>query len=79
MLYTAVPLERIYAQQPSSSKQNDNDTDYKDISLEYGRIKAKREKDHYIVERIESTNMSDYLMEEYSPGAVIQVEQDLNS
>lgn len=81
MLYTIMPLERIYSNRVESiySKRkiqetnNLNDSEYRNLSLSYGSIYAKREGDTYIVERITSTDMSDYLNPQYAPGTTIDV------
>ncbi len=80
MLYTVVPLERIYAI-PSSSEQSNKDkqkqkeepeAEYRDIMIPHGRIVARREGENYIVERINSTDMQDYLNDGYVPGKNIK-------
>lgn len=76
MLYTVRPLERIYAA-PSvfgQSKQGDpkandiSNPEYKEVMLPNGRIVTRRDGENYVIERINSTNMQDYLNEEYVPG-----------
>lgn len=81
MLYTVVPLERIYSCRTQSilgntrgrtdSKSELESVEYKNISLQHGRIYAKRDGDNYIVDGICSTDMSDYLNSEYMPGSKI--------
>lgn len=81
MLYTVVPLERIYSYRTesilcNSSRNKDNKTEeveYKQISLPNGRIYARRDGENYVVDGIHSTDMSDYLNSEYSPGSVIKM------
>jgi len=75
MLYTSRPLERIYAPPEvfdQSKKKKDDVADskieYKEVNLPNGRILTRRDGDNYIIERINSTDMSDYLKAEYSPG-----------
>ena len=74
MLYTSRPLERIYAPPSvfdvnrSEKPTNKAVDDYKEVLLPNGRIVTRREGDNYIIERINSTDMSDYLNEKYFPG-----------
>lgn len=82
MLYTVVPLERIYSYRTESvlgiSKdtelKNTGDTavEYRDINLEHGSVRARRDGENFVVEEINSTDMSDYLNKEYMPGSVIK-------
>lgn len=82
MLYTVVPLERIYSNQARSildeyrvkSYQATEEIEYKDISISHGRIYARKEGNKYIVDKIHSTNMEDYLNEKYAPGAEIAID-----
>lgn len=72
MLYTAKPLERIYAD-PSvfDSKRKARPTEeseYKETILANGRIVSRREGENYVIESLRSTDMKDYLNEEYYPG-----------
>lgn len=79
MLYTARPLERIYAP-PEVFNHNknvnngaeDSSIEYKEVILPSGRIVTRRDGENYIIERINSTDMSDYLNTEYSPGKSYQ-------
>lgn len=81
MLYTTVPLERIYSCRTESilintnnrgkTKEENETNEFKNISLQHGRIYAKRDGDHYVVDGISSTDMSDYLNSEYIPGSII--------
>jgi hypothetical protein len=76
MLYTVRPLERIYAppgvfdekkkEKPGSTGQTEGE--YKEVLLPNGRIVTRREGENYIIERINSTDMQDYLNDEYAPG-----------
>ena len=74
MLYTARPLERIYAvpsafnhaiQETGKDEANQN---YRDVLLPNGRLITRRDGDNYVIERINSTDMNDYLNEAYFPG-----------
>ena len=78
MLYTARPLERIYAApgvfDPSRAEKEAGKAEasakpeYKEVLLPSGRIVTRREGNNYIIERINSTDMQDYLNDEYNPG-----------
>lgn len=74
MLYTVVPLERIYVDQNAKDQaaKDQNELEYKDVYLKHGRVVARRDGDNYIVHRINSTDMSDYLNVDYSPGNIIE-------
>ncbi|MDI9509978.1 MAG: hypothetical protein GX319_09220 [Clostridiales bacterium] len=74
MLYTVIPLERIYVDQRAEDKKTIDETDaeYKDLVLKHGRVVTRRDGDNYVVQRINSTDMRDYLNEEYSPGKIIK-------
>ncbi len=75
MLYTARPLERVYAA-PEVFDHNRKEkisaqameAEYKEVLLPNGRIITRRDGENYIIERISSTDMKDYLKAEYSPG-----------
>ena len=84
MLYTVRPLERIYAtpdtfdsgrwgdgskfQTGSSGQDKSEAADYKEVLLPNGRIVTRRNGEGYIIERLHSTDMRDYLNQEYAPG-----------
>ena len=74
MLYTVMPLERVYARPASytdirqEKMQERTDPQYREVTLPHGRIVTRREGDNYIIERVNSTDMSDYLNLDYSPG-----------
>lgn len=82
MLYTVMPLERIYTCRTESILKNSNHFDditsastaeeYKNIALPHGRIYARRDGDNYIVDGINSTDMSDYLNSNYVLGSIIK-------
>ena len=78
MLYTVVPLERIYADKRADKQtpKNDNEPEYKEIPLKYGRVVARRDGDNYVVHRIISTDMSDYLNMDYYPGQIIKIKDN---
>jgi len=77
MLYTSRPLERIYAPPEVFNKSKSRSTradareataEYKEIMLPSGRLITRRDGDNYIIERVNSTDMKDYLRAEYTPG-----------
>ncbi len=74
MLYTVMPLERVYARPASytdirqEKPQASNAPQYQEVTLPHGRIMTRQERDGYIIERVSSTDMRDYLNEAYSPG-----------
>lgn len=74
MLYTVVPLERIYVDQNAKdqAKKEETEPEYREILLKHGRVVTRRDGDNYVVHRINSTDMSDYLNDDYSPGKVIK-------
>jgi hypothetical protein len=78
MLYTVVPLERIYAIPHSKDGNNkdqqinDAQSEYRDVLLPHGRIVARRDGENYIIERVNSTDMNDYLKDDYVPGKNIK-------
>ena len=74
MLYTVVPLERIYVDQRAndSALKGEAEPEYKEVLLKHGRVIARREGENYVVQNINTTDMSDYLNAEYSPGKIIK-------
>ena len=74
MLYTVVPLERIYVDQRAKeqAKKEETEPQYKEVLLKHGRVVTRRDGDNYVVQKINSTDMSDYLNDEYSPGKIIK-------
>lgn len=74
MLYTVVPLERIYVDQraDNSTMKGEAETEYKEVLLKHGRVIARREGENYVVHKINTTDMSDYLNADYSPGKIIK-------
>lgn len=78
MLYTVRPLERIYANPevfnknlqkgPKAGGLDNSNMEYKEVMLPNGRIITRRDGDNYVIERINSTSMKDYLNEAYAPG-----------
>ena len=80
MLYTVRPLERIYADPSTFSQKKQsapkageiNNTEYKEVILPNGRIVTRRDGENYVIERINSTNMKDYLNDAYVPGKSMQ-------
>ena len=74
MLYTVRPLERVYARPASytdikqEKPKNQSETQYREVTLQHGRVVTRREGDEYVVEGVISTDMKDYLNDKYSPG-----------
>jgi len=74
MLYTVVPLECIYATpyrvkvEQKEKETEEQEAQYREVLLQHGRIVTRRNGEDYIIERINSTNMGDYLNEGYNPG-----------
>lgn len=76
MLYTVKPLERIYAPpemfQPPKGKQEGSKeeakADYKEVILPSGRIVTRRDGENYVIEKVNSTDMKDYLNDKYALG-----------
>lgn len=74
MLYTVRPLERIYAAPEIFSHNQTNmqseelNYEYRDVMLANGRIVTRRDGENYVIEKINSTDMKDYLNEDYVPG-----------
>jgi hypothetical protein len=77
MLYTVRPLEKIYATPPGFEADNkmkqkaDAEAEYREVMLSHGRVITRRSGENYVVDRINSTDMSDYLNDEYAPGKII--------
>ncbi len=74
MLYTIIPLERVYVPQVTS----DNDQpaakmERKDVSINNGVVSLVKQNDHYVVDRVWSTDMKDYLNTDYSPGSIMKL------
>lgn len=84
MLYTVVPLERIYSYRTESVLGNTRNTEYaegkdtaveyRNIALKHGNVYTRIDGSDYVVEGIASTDMADYLNAEYMPGARIKRE-----
>lgn len=78
MLYTVMPLERVYARPVSYTDikqerpKESQEAEYQEVILPHGRVITRREGEGFIVERINSTDMSDYLKEDYTPGKSIK-------
>lgn len=77
MLYTVMPLERIYTDfRGREAELNRKDEkfaaeEYREVLLPHGRIVTRREGENYIIERVNSTDMRDYLNAEYAPGTTV--------
>ncbi len=73
MLYTVVPLERVYSnmrerEKPEIKPDTMDDIEYKEVQLKHGRIVARRDGENYVVQKVNSTDMGDYLNDQYAPG-----------
>ncbi len=79
MLYTVRPLERVYGRPASytdikqEKPKDQTEVQYRDVTLQHGRVVTRREGDAYVVEGVNSTDMQDYLNEKYSPGKNIKL------
>ena len=79
MLYTVMPLERIYARPLSYTDirqerpKEQPEAEYRDVPLQHGRLLTRREGENYVIERVNSTDMGDYLNDEYVPGKFYKV------
>lgn len=82
MLYTIMPLERIYSyrtqsilgnETSKSELEGDAASEYRTVSLTHGSVYARRDGDKYVVDGILSTDMNDYLNPLYSPGSSIEI------
>ena len=80
MLYTVVPLDRIYQNQARSmfyhinpvSELTQSETIYDTVNMEHGFADVRYTEEGYVIERLHSTNMADYLKEEYQPGYLVK-------
>lgn len=78
MLYTSVPLERVYhnfreedkpkAKDSIKENKSKEEDGYKEVMLKHGRLVTKRDGDNYVIQKVYSTDMRDYLNDQYSPG-----------
>lgn len=81
MLYTVVPLERIYSNRAKSILDEykvqglmpKEELEFRDIPIVHGKITARRDGDRYVVNQINSTDMTDYLNTNYWPGQEIDI------
>jgi len=78
MLYTVRPLERIYAtprtkETLKKEEKEREEAKYREVMLQHGRIVTRQQGDDYIIERIQSTDMKDYLNADYSQGKVYKM------
>lgn len=84
MLYTSMPLERIYTNMASSmliprnsssdnnsSEMNENKLEYRMVDIPHGKVHAKLDGENYIVYSVNSTDMSDYLNDKYILGSIL--------
>lgn len=76
MLYTSTSLERVYHdfnQKPLIKTESENECEYKEFNTEHGHIRAKRTELGYQIDYIHSTNMEDYLNEDYAIGKIMRL------
>ncbi len=82
MLYTITPLERVYVDSHKKTEDNiitaknasQEEEELKSYTLSHGRVYVKKNGDHYIIDGIQSTDMSDYLKKEFALGEKYQHE-----
>lgn len=77
MLYTVKPLETIYSNKVQSLIiSRYTETDKREgvtcMDIEHGKVYARKDGEHYVVDTIHSTNLSDYLDEKYIPGSILR-------
>ena len=81
MLYTVVPLERIYSTRFHRSNglnqgvDSPKNIEYKDIPLDHGFLRTRAEGDQCVVDSIISTDLKDYLNVNYVPGSIFSGNQ----
>lgn len=74
MLYTVTPLERVYMDNNKSEEsvtfqdKSKAEEELKTYTLSHGRVYVKKKGDHYVIDGIQSTDMSDYLKKEFALG-----------
>lgn len=84
MLYSSMPLDRIYKNQVNSliiprngyargNNDSVSENDIKILDITHGKVFAKRDGDNYVVHSLSSTDLRDYMNPKYSMGAVIDV------
>ncbi len=61
-------VEGMQAGKQDGKQEGTAESEYKEMVLPNGRIVTRREGDNYIIERINSTDMKDYLNDQYVPG-----------
>lgn len=72
MLYTSMPLERIY--HDMNKEEEEQEIALKEFPTANGRVYAEEVDGAYYIRNIESSNMQDYLSEKYQIGAIYQAE-----
>lgn len=71
MLYTVIPIEQIYR---GIKKEIEIKKEEKDIQILHGYVSVEKNGESYVVNRVISTDMKDYLNEMYFPGQTISSE-----
>lgn len=75
MLYTSMPLERVYHNHNKArdyARDKSTELEYKEITLPNGVVRARKSGDDYVVDGLISTDMTDYLNLDYKPGNIIK-------
>lgn len=77
MLYTVKPLETIYSNKVQSLiisryGEEERGEGITCMDIEHGKIYARKEGEHYIINTIHSTDLNDYLDEKYLPGSIVK-------
>lgn len=69
MLYTVIPLNRIY-KNADTSFSNDIPISVEDIFYESNHLQVQKQGDKKFIKQLVSGNIKDYLKEEYQPGKI---------
>lgn len=72
MLYTSMPLERIYCDM--NKEEEEQEVCLKEFPTANGMVYAEEVEGKYYIRNMQSSNMEDYLSEKYQIGAVYQEE-----
>lgn len=72
MLYTAMPLERIY--HDMNKEEEETPILLHEFPTPYGRVYTEEIDGTYYIRGLESTNMADYLDEKYQIGAIYRTQ-----
>lgn len=69
MLYTVIPLKRIY-RNTDTSLSDDIPACVEDIFHESNHLQVLKQGDKKLIKQLVSGNIKDYLKEEYQPGKI---------